>query len=109
MPHVYTVIQSQQPDYIALAIVGTLLLGVVGAVLRKYFAQKKAKPIPTEAAPAQPDIAAQAPPAPGCAGKLKLHNVPPKTAAMVMAIVADSLEKPLNELRFISIKEVTKK
>ena len=30
----------------------------------------------------------------------------PKTAAMIMAIVADKLQKPLNELRFISIKEV---
>ena len=29
-----------------------------------------------------------------------------KTAAMVMAIVADKLGKPINELRFISIKEV---
>ena len=28
------------------------------------------------------------------------------TAAMLMAIVADKLGKPLNELRFISIKEV---
>ena len=30
----------------------------------------------------------------------------PRDAAMIMAIVADSLGKPLNELRFISIKEV---
>ena len=30
----------------------------------------------------------------------------PKTAAMLMAIVADKTGKPLNELRFISIKEV---
>ena len=46
------------------------------------------------------------PKAPGAAGQLKLHNVEPKTAAMVMAIVADKMGKPLNELRFISIKEV---
>ena len=46
------------------------------------------------------------PEAPGSAGKLKLHNVEPKTAAMLMAIVADKMGKPLNELRFISIKEV---
>ena len=37
---------------------------------------------------------------------VKLHDVPPKTAAMLMAIVADKTGKPLNELRFISIKEV---
>ena len=29
-----------------------------------------------------------------------------KTAAMLMAIVADKLGKPLNELRFISIREI---
>ena len=44
--------------------------------------------------------------APGTAGQLKLHDVPPKTAAMIMAIVANQMGKPLNELRFISIKEV---
>ena len=44
--------------------------------------------------------------APGTAGKLKLYDVEPKTAAMIMAIVADKMGKPLNELRFISIKEV---
>ena len=43
--------------------------------------------------------------APGSAGQLKLHNVDPKTAAMLMAIVADKIGKPINELRFISIKE----
>lgn len=51
--------------------------------------------------------AAPAPvPAPGTAGQLKLYNVEPKTAAMIMAIVANKMGKPLNELRFISIKEV---
>lgn len=58
-----------------------------------------AAPIPAEAAPAKP--------APGTAGELKLYNVDERDAAMVMAIVADSLGKPLNELRFISIREVT--
>ena len=109
MPPVCTVIQSQQPDYIALAIVGALLLGVMVAVLRKYFAKKKAKAMPAEAAAAQGPKVVGTAPAPGCAGELKLHDVPPKTAAMVMAIVADTAGKPLNELRFISIKEVTKK
>ncbi|MGM9589619.1 MAG: OadG family transporter subunit [Faecousia sp.] len=47
-----------------------------------------------------------APKAPGTAGSLKLHDVDPKTAAMIMAIVANRMGKPLNELRFTSIKEV---
>ena len=54
------------------------------------------------AAPAAPEKAA----APGSAGEIKLHDVPDRTAAMLMAIVADRLGKPLNELRFISIREI---
>ena len=50
--------------------------------------------------------AAEAKTAPGSAGDVKLFDVPDKEAAMIMAIVADNLQKPLNELRFISIKEV---
>ena len=61
---------------------------------------------PVAAAPVAAAPAAEAPKAPGTAGQLKLHDVEPKTAAMLMAIVADKMGKPLNELRFISIKEV---
>ena len=57
------------------------------------------------AAPAAP-AASAAPVAPGAAGGVTLYDVEPKTAAMIMAIVADRMGKPLNELRFISIKEV---
>ncbi|MCQ2561089.1 MAG: OadG family protein [Clostridia bacterium] len=62
---------------------------------------------PKEEAPAP--AAAPAPEAPGSAGGVKLYNTDPRDAAMVMAIVADSLGKPLNELRFISIKEIGEK
>ena len=61
--------------------------------------------VPPVAAPAAaPAVSADA--APGTAGQLKLYDTPPKTAAMLMAIVANKMGKPLNELRFISIKEV---
>ena len=63
----------------------------------------------TEAAPAgvpAPAPRADLPAAPGSAGEVKLFDVPDKEAAMVMAIVADKMGKPLNELRFKSIKEV---
>ncbi|MCI9469384.1 MAG: OadG family protein [Oscillospiraceae bacterium] len=63
-------------------------------------------PVSVSAAPA-PAETAPAKPAPGTAGQLKLYNVEEQDAAMLMAIVADSLGKPLNELRFISIREVT--
>ena len=85
-----------------------LLMGVIIA-LGKYFqaAEAKAKaaaPVAAAAPAAAPAVTAD--PAPGSAGKLKLHDVEPKTAAMLMAIVADKMGKPINELRFISIKEV---
>ena len=90
-----------------------LLMGVI-IIMGKAFMAKDAKaaakavaakeilaavPVATPAAP-------ESPAAPGTAGQLKLHDVEPKTAAMIMAIVADTMGKPLNELRFISIKEV---
>ena len=61
---------------------------------------------PVAAAPAAAAAPVAEAVAPGTAGQLKLYDVPPKTAAMIMAIVADKMGKPLNELRFISIKEV---
>ena len=45
-------------------------------------------------------------PASGSAGEVSLFSVDDKTAAMVMAIVADEMQTPLNELRFISITEL---
>ena len=94
-----------QGDPVALLMVIALGLVVLAMVLRKRFGKKPATEtaeIPqTAPVPAAPEATA-----PGTAGKLKLHDVEPRTAAMVMAIVADKLGKPLNELRFISIKEV---
>ena len=89
---------------------GLILLMCVVIALGKAFqaAEAKAKaaaPV-AAAAPAAAAPAVSAEPAPGSAGKLKLHDVEPKTAAMLMAIVADKMGKPINELRFISIKEV---
>ena len=92
-----------QGDPVALAIVIVLAIAILVMVLRKRFGAAKPRAAETEAAPV-PEVPAAT--APGAAGKLKLHDVEPKTAAMVMAIVADKLGKPLNELRFISIKEV---
>ena len=86
---------------------GLILLMAVVIVMGKIFMAKDAKAAaaaPAPAAAAAPAV--EAPKAPGSAGQLKLHDVEPKTAAMIMAIVADKMGKPLNELRFISIKEV---
>ena len=99
---------AAQPDYVALAMVIAMAVVVAIMTLRKYLSKKNPSqklPVPASA-PAAPAQEAPKPTAPGSAGMLKLHDVEPKTAAMLMAIVADKLGKPLNELRFISIKEV---
>ena len=88
---------------------GLVLLMVVVTIVGKLFTAKAANV--TDEAPAEETVAdaneeTNAPIAPGTAGEVKLHNVEPKTAAMLMAIVADKMQKPINELRFISIKEV---
>ena len=87
----------------AIVFIGLFALMLVISLLGKLFTQKK-----EEKAPAVSEIVPPAPAvAPGTAGQLKLYNVDPKTAAMLMAIVANKMGKPINELRFLSIKEVT--
>ena len=103
----------------AVVFFGLILLMCVIIIMGKAFMAKDKKAAakaaaakatlsnPAPAAPAAPVAAPAAEvAAPGTAGQLKLHDVNPKTAAMIMAIVADKMGKPLNELRFISIKEV---
>lgn len=101
---ILTAVQNTQPDYVALAMVLVLAIVVAIMAIRKRFfvKTKEAEPV---VAPA-PAEAPEKPVAPGSAGQVKLHSVEPKTAAMLMAIVANKMGKPLNELRFISIKEV---
>ena len=95
----------------AVVFFGIVLLMIVITAFGKYFASKDANLAAAAASAAQaaaPVAPAAAPKAvaPGSAGELALHDVEPKTAARLMAIVADKMGKPLNELRFISIKEV---
>ena len=84
---------------------GLVLLMVVVIIMGKIMVSRanKAKAA-VPAAPAAP--APEAPAAPGSAGELKLYDTDPRDAAMILAIVADALGKPINQLRFISIKEV---
>ena len=89
----------------AVVFIGIIMLMIlvmfVGDLMFKSAKRKAAKaPAAAPAAPAAPAAA------PGTAGELKLYDTDPRDAAMVMAIVADKLGKPLNELRFKSIREV---
>ena len=74
-------------------------------------AAKRAAPAPAGIAAPDADapvlpLRQTGPLAPGSAGELKLYDTDPRTAAMLMAIVADELHAPLNELRFLSIREI---
>ncbi len=88
---------------------GLVMLMLVIMVMGKVMGRKKAVPAAAAPAPAAPVPAAppvKAAPAPGTAGEFMLYDTDPRDAAMCMAIIADTLGKPLNELRFISIREV---
>ena len=92
----------------AVVFIGIIMLMIlvmfVGDLMFKSARRKAAK------APAAVPAASAAPAAaPGTAGELKLYDTDPRDAAMVMAIVADKLGKPINELRFKSIREVKDK
>jgi hypothetical protein len=77
-----------------------LLLGRI--MRRKGSADKKPVPATRTEVPA----AAVEKPSPVSAGAVELYGTDPRDAAVIMAIVADRLGKPLEELRFKSIKEV---
>ena len=96
--------------------VGIILLIVVVSIVSSIMKRNSTKAVPAPAgagnipAPAKDapvvTLVKTGPAAPGSAGELKLYDTDPKTAAMIMAIVADETGTPLNELRFKSIKEV---
>ena len=89
----------------AVVFFGLILLMWVVMAMGKVFIAREAKAAPAPA-PVEAAAPVSKPTAPGTAGELKLHDVEPRTAAMLMAIVADKMGKPINELRFISITEV---
>ena len=89
--------------------IGLIALMVVIMIVGKIMVAKKTAPAAAPAAAAAaPASAPKAVPAlaAGTAGECKLYNVGDREAAMLMAIVANKLGKPLNTLRFKSMKEV---
>ncbi len=91
----------------AVVFIGLTLLMTVIIIVGKFFTAKSKAPAEKDTTPATADApAAPKEPAPGSAGEVKIYDTDPRDAAMIMAIVANKLGKPLNELRFRSIKEV---
>ena len=106
----------------AVVFFGLILLQIVVMIMSKIVVgatgKKAAAPAATPAAPAAAPVAAApvaapaaAPsnvPAPGTAGEILLVDTTERDAACIMAIVANKMGKPLNELRFVSIKKEVK-
>lgn len=93
----------------AVVFIGLIALMVVVMIMGKVMSAKKTAPAAAPAAAtAAPAPAPKAAPAlaTGVVGECKLYNVGDREAAMLMAIVANKLGKPLNTLRFKSMKEV---
>ena len=86
---------------------GLVMLMAVLLIMGRITVRNSAAPVSSAEKAVSPAPAPPAEKAPGTAGELKLYGTDPRDAAMIMAIVADTLGKPLNELRFISIREVT--
>ena len=90
--------------FLLVLVVLVVLMGFIfllSFVVRKFDGRGKKADAVASATNAIPELA------PGSSGSVMLNNVDDRTAAMVMAIVADELKTPLNELKFLSIKEVT--
>ncbi len=89
------------PNALLLSLVGfgvvfiALISIIIVIKIIATLSQAKKIPIPAAAGSATPSQ-----------GEIDLYTVDDKTAALLMAIVADDLKAPLNTLRFTSIREV---
>ena len=104
-PSIADVLLIALVGFITVFVVLVVLMGIITLISSmfgdsKKKAPKKAEPMP-ESAPA-PVTEETVDTYTG----VKLIGVTDKEAALLMAIVADDLKKPLDNLRFISIKEV---
>lgn len=96
---------------VAMAIIMTVLACIMGLIYGMRYAFKgidalKAKMMAKKGAPVEVIEEEVVALAPGSCGEVATFGIPDRDIAMIMAIVADQLNTPLNELRFISIKEI---
>lgn len=119
MPQLFAIIESMTlGDSLLVSLLGmaivflvlivlSLVIRLISAAVNSVVKQEAPAAAP---APASAPVAATANmvPAPGSMGEVKLHTVDDQTAALIMAIVADGMDVPLNQIRFLSIKEIEK-
>jgi len=104
------------PDSLLLSLVGfsVVFIALIAliAVIKSISGLSSSKKNGVQAASDQPEIvsplhaAAEMIPASGSLGEIELYDVDDYSAALIMAIVADKMEVPLNTLRFKSIKQI---
>ena len=95
-------------SFLGLGVVFAGMMAIMAVVLLVRSAKSRTRPRRGDPGSGAP-MAIEAPKgaqAPCSRGEVKLHAVPKRTAALIMAIVADEMQEPLNELNFISIREV---
>ncbi|MBO5640117.1 MAG: OadG family protein [Oscillospiraceae bacterium] len=80
------------------------IMTAVGDSAEKKAALSAAAAAPAPAAEAAP--VKEEKPGPKYTRELKLWDTNPRDAAMIMAIVAETTQIPLNQLQFLSIKEI---
>lgn len=111
-----TLAESFNVSLLGIAIVFFVLIGLFAMICVLRFAIGKLETASGTKLAASNRVALERPqaspaagmvPAKGSIGEIKLYNVSDKTAALIMAIVANKMDAPLNELRFISIREKT--
>ncbi len=80
------------------------VMTAVGDASEKKAALAAAAAAPAAAPAAEPEKTEKS--TPKYTRELKLWDTDPRDAAMIMAIVADATQIPLNRLQFLSIKEI---
>lgn len=86
---------------------GLTLLMLVVLLLSRIMKNRNAEQRTSEAADELLQTPSQTGAKPGAGtGEIELYGTNPREAAVVMAIIADRLGKPLEEIRFRSIREV---
>ena len=105
------------PDSLILSLVGFLivfiaLIALIAAIkVITLLTERKEKEADGQVDSGRPENVLSAPvpemiPATGSQGELDLYGVDDRTAALIMAVVADNLKVPLNTLRFKSIRQI---
>ena len=95
------------PSILGMLVVFSALVFLIAIIYAISWFMKnspEAQPATAPVAPKEPPV--NKVPAKGSLGSLKLYDTPDREAAQIMAIVANECGKPLNELRFMSIKRV---